>query len=125
MSNTICSVVSNSGPDGEPLACGFPEGHDGAHSWATLPTFTREGNDLKASVAYKVIEFVYVVIAWDAEKERVGIVNVLTDLRRAYDVFGELKLVYGGANVCLASRKVDDVNLGAPIRPWNGGGEAT
>lgn len=35
----ICGVVSNSGAEGEPLACGFPVGHEGKHAWATLPTF--------------------------------------------------------------------------------------
>jgi hypothetical protein len=37
----ICGVVSHSGAKGEPLACGFPFGHSGAHAWATLPTFVR------------------------------------------------------------------------------------
>jgi hypothetical protein len=35
----MCCVVSHSGPNGEPLACGYARGHQGAHSWATLPTF--------------------------------------------------------------------------------------
>lgn len=35
----ICGVVSNSGYEGEPLACGFTVGHIGQHAWATLPTF--------------------------------------------------------------------------------------
>jgi hypothetical protein len=35
----ICGMVSLSGPNGEPLACGFRHVHDGEHSWATLPTF--------------------------------------------------------------------------------------
>ena len=38
----ICGVVSQSGPNREPLACGFPQGHDGDHAWASLPTFTAE-----------------------------------------------------------------------------------
>lgn len=37
----ICSVLSHSGPTGEPLACGYPPDHDGVHSWATLPTWAR------------------------------------------------------------------------------------
>lgn len=35
----ICGIISHSGPNGEPLACAYLEGHAGAHSWATLPTF--------------------------------------------------------------------------------------
>jgi hypothetical protein len=35
----ICGVMSASGPEGEPLACAFEAGHDGGHSWASLPTF--------------------------------------------------------------------------------------
>lgn len=35
----ICGVVSQSGPNGEPLACGYVLGHDGPHAWSTLPTF--------------------------------------------------------------------------------------
>ncbi len=35
----ICGVMSNSGPNGEPLACAYQPGHQTDHSWATLPTF--------------------------------------------------------------------------------------
>lgn len=35
----MCGIVSMSGPNREPLACAYPPGHDGDHSWATLPTF--------------------------------------------------------------------------------------
>lgn len=35
----ICGIMSNSGPNGEPLACAYTPGHDGPHSWSTLPTF--------------------------------------------------------------------------------------
>ncbi len=35
----ICGTISASGPNGEPLACAYAPNHDGAHSWATLPTF--------------------------------------------------------------------------------------
>jgi hypothetical protein len=35
----ICGIVSESGPNGEPLACGYQHGHEGKHAWATLPTF--------------------------------------------------------------------------------------
>lgn len=35
----ICGILSNSGPNGEPLACGYTPGHDGPHSWGTLPTW--------------------------------------------------------------------------------------
>ncbi len=34
-----CGIVSPSGPFGEPLGCAYPTGHDGPHSWSTLPTF--------------------------------------------------------------------------------------
>lgn len=35
-----CSIICpNAGPGGEPMACGYATGHDGAHSWASLPTF--------------------------------------------------------------------------------------
>lgn len=37
---SLCVCISNSGPNREPLACGYPAGHDGPHSWGTLPTFT-------------------------------------------------------------------------------------
>jgi hypothetical protein len=35
----LCGITSNSGPNGEPLACGYVAGHEGAHAWSTLPTF--------------------------------------------------------------------------------------
>lgn len=35
----ICGVVSMAGPHGEPLACAYPPGHEGDHSWATLPSW--------------------------------------------------------------------------------------
>ena len=35
----ICGVVCECGPNLEPLACGWARGHDGPHSWSTLPTF--------------------------------------------------------------------------------------
>lgn len=35
----LCGVVCNCGPNGEPIACGYADGHDGAHSWASLPTY--------------------------------------------------------------------------------------
>jgi hypothetical protein len=39
MEKQICGIISNSGPNGEPLACGFMPDHPGNHSWAALPTF--------------------------------------------------------------------------------------
>ena len=36
---TICGVVCNCGPNLEPLACGYRQGHGGPHAWSTLPTF--------------------------------------------------------------------------------------
>ena len=41
----ICGVTSLSGPNGEPLGCGWKAGHSGPHSWSTLPTFVRDGSD--------------------------------------------------------------------------------
>jgi hypothetical protein len=38
-SGAICSVISESGRNGEPLGCGYRIGHTGNHSWASLPTF--------------------------------------------------------------------------------------
>lgn len=38
--HAICGVVSQSGPNLEPLACGYPSGHAGSHAWSALPTFT-------------------------------------------------------------------------------------
>lgn len=38
----ICGAISASGPGGEPLACAYRPDHEGAHSWATLPTFVRD-----------------------------------------------------------------------------------
>lgn len=35
----MCGTVCACGPNLEPLACGYPDEHDGPHSWATLPTF--------------------------------------------------------------------------------------
>ena len=43
----ICGIIHNGGRFGESLACGYLEGHAGAHSWASIPTF--EGNGLTAS----------------------------------------------------------------------------
>jgi hypothetical protein len=33
-------VIHHGGRNGEPIACAFPFGHSGEHSWATIPTFT-------------------------------------------------------------------------------------
>ncbi len=58
---------------------------------------------------------VYVVAAYDTEKERIADINVLTNLERAKAVYGDLGMIYGKANVCFASRIVDLVNFGVPI----------
>jgi hypothetical protein len=42
---TMCGVLCACGPNGEPLACGYEPGHQGGHSWATLPTFGGEKSD--------------------------------------------------------------------------------
>ena len=39
VSSFRCLAVSNSGPNGEPIGCGYNRGHKGDHSWATLPSF--------------------------------------------------------------------------------------
>lgn len=49
MDKQICGVISNSGRNYEPLACGFAPGHEEAHSWATLPTFGK--NDIAGQLA--------------------------------------------------------------------------
>lgn len=36
----ICGATSMSGPNGEPLACGYRALHQGPHAWSTLPTWT-------------------------------------------------------------------------------------
>lgn len=46
---SICGIVSMSGPNGEPLACGYTQGHDGPHSWSTLPTWAASGETLALS----------------------------------------------------------------------------
>lgn len=48
---TICAVLCNCGPEGEPLACGYAPGHRGDHSWATLPTFPQPAPDLPGDEA--------------------------------------------------------------------------
>lgn len=35
---TICGITSFSGPNGEPLACGYRALHQGTHAWESLPT---------------------------------------------------------------------------------------
>lgn len=37
----ICGMVSQSGPNLEPLACGWKAGHTGKHAWSSLPSFVR------------------------------------------------------------------------------------
>lgn len=43
MFQDICGIISNSGPNGEPLACGYTSDHVGPHSWSTLPTWEQPG----------------------------------------------------------------------------------
>lgn len=59
---------------------------------------------------------VFVVVAYNTDTERMTDANVLTDLSRAQEVFANLKIIYGGANVAMFSRFVDSVHMGAPIR---------
>lgn len=42
MADDICGVISNSGPNGEPLACAYPLHHTTKHSWATVPAFAAD-----------------------------------------------------------------------------------
>jgi len=46
-------MVCECGPNREPLACGFKRGHDGAHAWATLPTFDNGGDPDEYSPAFQ------------------------------------------------------------------------
>lgn len=55
LTSQICGVICNCGANGEPLACGYLVGHEGKHSWASLPTFVHDvgqeqqgGNDTLA-----------------------------------------------------------------------------
>ena len=36
---TICGVVNTNNERGEPLACGYPVGHDSAHAWAPFTEY--------------------------------------------------------------------------------------
>jgi hypothetical protein len=49
--DAICGVVSLSGPNQEPLACGYKAGHDGPHAWSTLPTFSSLASQEPAAVS--------------------------------------------------------------------------
>lgn len=68
----LCGVVSNSGRDGEPLACGFTRGHSGAHAWATLPTFvSRRCEKCGTAKTLKVIAVTDSNLPWhDGRSER-------------------------------------------------------
>lgn len=50
---------------------------------------------------------VYVVIANEEEKVKKCI--VFDDFDKAYEIFEKLKTIYGGANVALCSRKINDM----------------
>lgn len=55
LGDPLCGVVSNSGPNGEPLACAWPpHGTERAHSWATLPTCAVEHATVAAVLAAAV-----------------------------------------------------------------------
>lgn len=41
MKPELCAIISYSGPNGEPLACGYRPGHDGTHAWGSLPTYAQ------------------------------------------------------------------------------------
>jgi hypothetical protein len=64
-------------------------------------------------------ESVYVVTAHCTDKERIAEVDVFATIEQARGRFRHLKQVYGGANVCLAQRRVyglDDTEAAAMIR---------
>lgn len=44
----ICGVICAAGRLGEPLACAWEPGHNGLHSWATLPTFPSDAVPVQA-----------------------------------------------------------------------------
>lgn len=60
-------------------------------------------------------QYVYVVVAWDSDTERMTDANVITRMEKAQQVFEDLKLIYGGANVAMFSREVDSIHMGAAI----------
>lgn len=52
LGDPLCGIVSNSGPNGEPLACAWPpHGAERTHSWATLPTYEAERAPVAAVLA--------------------------------------------------------------------------
>jgi hypothetical protein len=54
---------------------------------------------------YSITDYVYVVTANKEEKVKECI--VLEDFNKAKEVFNCLKTIYGGANVCLCSRELN------------------
>ena len=93
----LCAVVSASGPNGEPLACGYEPDHDGPHSWASLPTFTRsdgEMADLIRAISYPGPD------AWTS------ILNLVREHA------GEVH--YQATNLCHFARRVAEINPPAP-----------
>jgi hypothetical protein len=50
----LCAIISMSGTNGEPLACAYEKGHEGAHSWATLPTFVNGVSVREAELAAQI-----------------------------------------------------------------------
>lgn len=49
----MCGVVIAGGPHGEPVACGYDKGHQGAHSWAFLPTYRADSPHSSRHVAQR------------------------------------------------------------------------
>jgi hypothetical protein len=68
----ICGVVCNCGPNGEPIACGYVDGHNGAHSWATLPTpgSPESGRDRRCVAAMRVASLARALLAPHEESLR-------------------------------------------------------
>jgi hypothetical protein len=71
--DAICGVVCAGGPNGEPLACGYENGHEGVHSWASLPTWTDR---------WRIVHHPH----RDAKKQSIAIEGPPTDSRIVYGV---------------------------------------
>jgi hypothetical protein len=59
----LCGVMSASGAEGEMLACAFPPGHEGWHSWGTLPTFIKGATLTEIKMQKKIDMLEGVIIA--------------------------------------------------------------
>lgn len=86
----MCGIVSMSGPNREPLACAYPPGHEGDHSWSTLPTF------IPGNLEHAELDGAALSVAYSAEVEELiqGAIESTDDtprtlrLRQALKAFG-------------------------------------